>query len=181
MPWAPLENMVRELLPDGGRILDVGCGVGTQALHLATAGFKVRGIDIVKSAIDTARSEAVRRVLDVEFTVSDFFHNDPGGPYDLVFDRSVISNFEDQSQRGEFAERVACVLKPRGWWIDVTGCADNRGPDGGPDPRGYPRLSLAELVDACESHFQFYSVSQERFGVTSENDFIALVLILRLR
>ena len=55
-PWAPLESTVRELLPDGGHILDVGCGVGTQALHLAAAGFKVQGIDISETAVQRARS-----------------------------------------------------------------------------------------------------------------------------
>ena len=181
MPWAPLESMVREVLPKGGRILDVGCGVGTQALHLEEAGFNVQGIDIVETAIATARSEAVRRGLKAEFTVGDFYRDDLGGTYDLVFDRSFISNAEDQLERTKFAERVASVLKPEGWWIDVTGCADNRDPDGGPDTRGYPRLTLTELVETCESRFQIYSVNRERFGETSDNDFIAWVLVLRLR
>ena len=181
MPWAPLERIVRELIPEGGHILDVGCGVGTQALHLAETGFSVQGIDIVESAVSRARSEATRRSLDVEFTVGDFFHDDLRGPYDLVFDRSVLTVAEDRSERLKFVERVASVLTPGGWWIDVTGCADNHGPDDEPDTRGYPRLTLAELVEACEPRFQIYSVNRERFGETSDNDFIAWVLVLRLR
>ncbi len=180
-PWAPLESTVRELLPDGGHILDVGCGVGTQALHLAAAGFKVQGIDIAETAVERARSEAASRGLNVKFTVGDFCRDDPDGPYDLVFERGVISNYEDQSERAAFAERVASVLTSRGWWINVNGCADNRRPDGEPDTRGYPRLTLKELVEVCEPRFQIYSVKRERFGETSDNDFIAWVLVLRLR
>ncbi len=181
LPWAPLERIVRELLPEGGRILDVGCGFGTQTLHLAEAGFNVHGIDIVDTAVRSARSDATRRNINVEFTVGDFFHNDLKGPYNLVFDRSFISNAENQLERTKFAERVASVLTSGGWWIDVTGCADNRRPDGGPDTRGYPRLTLKELVEVCEPRFQIYSVNRKRFGETSDNDFMAWVLVLQLR
>ena len=180
-PWAPLEGIVRDLLPNGGRVLDVGCGVGTQALYLAAAGFNVRGIDIVETAVETARTEAARRVLDVEFSVGDFLCDDPGGPYELVLDRSVLANAKDESERSRFAERVASVLAPGGWWVDITGSADNRDPDGGPDPRGYPRLTFAELVGACEPRFEVHSVSRTRFGETDKTDFIAWVLVLRLR
>lgn len=33
------------LLPDGGRVLDLGCGPGTSARHMARAGFTVDGMD----------------------------------------------------------------------------------------------------------------------------------------
>lgn len=123
----------------------MGCGVGTQALHLAAAGFRVRGIDIVPKAVGTARAAAASRGLNVEFSVGDFYHNDPDGPYELVLDRSVLSNANDHSERARFADRVASALAPGGWWLNITPCADNRDPHdpkGGPDPRGYPRLTL---------------------------------------
>ena len=48
-PWL-IENA--DLLPRGGRVLDVACGRGRHALLLASAGFDVRAIDRNPDAID---------------------------------------------------------------------------------------------------------------------------------
>ena len=41
-----------------GRALDIGCGTGTQAVHLARAGWKVTGIDAVEKPLVKARRRA---------------------------------------------------------------------------------------------------------------------------
>jgi hypothetical protein len=150
-------------------------------MHLAAAGYRVHGLDIVPRAVEAARTEANRRGLSVTFSVADFFKDDPGGRYDLVFDRSVISNARDHEERVQFASRVASALLPGGWWLNVTGCADNRAADGAPDTRGYPRLTLIELVAACEPRFEIRSVSRASFGASAMNDFTAWVLVMKLR
>lgn len=43
-----------------GRVLDVGCGVGTHALYLAKQGHSVFGVDFAPAAIERAR----KRVAD---------------------------------------------------------------------------------------------------------------------
>jgi 2-polyprenyl-3-methyl-5-hydroxy-6-metoxy-1,4-benzoquinol methylase len=40
-------------------ILDIGMGIGRNALYLAENGFNVTGVDISQTAIDTARKEEV--------------------------------------------------------------------------------------------------------------------------
>ena len=48
--------------PAGGRALDVGCGEGTNVVHLARAGFSVVSLDFVPDAIGFRRpSEAPPR------------------------------------------------------------------------------------------------------------------------
>ncbi|MDF3837571.1 class I SAM-dependent methyltransferase [Cupriavidus basilensis] len=54
-----------------GTILDCACGIGTQALGLARAGYDVEGTDISKTEIERATQEAALRNLDVEFRVDD--------------------------------------------------------------------------------------------------------------
>jgi SAM-dependent methyltransferase len=186
-PWedglhcAALEGLVRDLVPSDSCLLDIGCGVGTQTLHLASLGFRIRGIDIVPKAVEIARSRSAGRGLDVEFTVGDIYNDDLGGPYDLAFDRSVLSDAEDHGERVQFAKRVSSALVQGGWWLNITGCADNRGPDGGPDDRGYPRHTLADLVRACEPSFEVHSVRRDRFGHNDQTDFIAWFMLMKAR
>ena len=54
---------LRELLPAGGRVLDVGCGYGRIAIPLAQAGYEVTGLDIARNLLREARRQAaIRRV-----------------------------------------------------------------------------------------------------------------------
>jgi glycine/sarcosine N-methyltransferase len=46
--------------PHAVRVLDCGCGIGTQALGLASRGFRIMGSDLSPSSIERARAEAER-------------------------------------------------------------------------------------------------------------------------
>jgi SAM-dependent methyltransferase len=52
-------------------ILDVSCGIGTQAIGLARRGFVVAASDLSAGAVTRARAEAQRRAVEVEFSVCD--------------------------------------------------------------------------------------------------------------
>lgn len=49
------------------KVLDLFCGVGGFALHLAQAGHRVLGVEVNASAIQQARSQALRQNLDAQF------------------------------------------------------------------------------------------------------------------
>ncbi|MGE5849489.1 MAG: class I SAM-dependent methyltransferase, partial [Candidatus Methylomirabilota bacterium] len=57
----PLEReiLVRHMKP-GGRVLDIGCGAGREALGLAREGYQVVGIDIAPQMVAAARANAKR-------------------------------------------------------------------------------------------------------------------------
>jgi glycine/sarcosine N-methyltransferase len=62
----------RECGPRGSlSVLDCACGIGTQVLGLAAAGFRVTGSDISPAVIYRARSEAAARGLDIPLYVVD--------------------------------------------------------------------------------------------------------------
>ena len=80
-----LDRLIGSRLVDARSVLDCSCGIGTQALGLASLGYRVHGTDISESSVDRARREADRLGLDISLAVSDF--RDLGhvrGTFDVV-------------------------------------------------------------------------------------------------
>lgn len=83
---AALDRIVRERWGDVTSILDVACGIGTQALGLAGTGYRVTGSDLSEAALSRARKEAAARGLDIRFSAGDMrrVHERHSGPFDVV-------------------------------------------------------------------------------------------------
>ncbi len=128
------------------RVLEVGCGTGTNALWLASRGAEVIGIDISPRAIARAEAKAMAEVREsVHFLVRDFFDTSLEGTYDFVFDRGVLHLYDDLAARAKFIARVAGLLSPSGAWLSIIGCTE-----GPPRDHGPPRRSALDLVSAVE-------------------------------
>ena len=75
--WLREQNLalLRSVMPEGGALLDIGCGTGEEALTLAQEGYAVLGIDISNKMIWQAQAKAagneIRRGL--------LFHKLPAG------------------------------------------------------------------------------------------------------
>ena len=54
--WREIDGLFRA----GDQILDLGCGTGDDALHLAGRGVQVYGIDAAEKMVETARARGVR-------------------------------------------------------------------------------------------------------------------------
>jgi tellurite methyltransferase len=71
-----------------GRALDVACGAGRNALHLAAHGFTVAAIDISGVALDRGRRAAAERGLSVDWLCVDLDDEPervlPDGGFDLI-------------------------------------------------------------------------------------------------
>ncbi|MEU9170398.1 class I SAM-dependent methyltransferase [Streptomyces sp. NPDC048420] len=88
----PDENLVsyldRGLVP-GGRALDLGCGPGRNAVHLASHGFEVDAVDLSPGAIAWAQERAQEADATVRFLCGDAFvlsDTELRGTYDLIYD-----------------------------------------------------------------------------------------------
>jgi SAM-dependent methyltransferase len=55
-------------------ILDVSCGIGTQSIGLAKAGFKVTGSDLSQKEVERAIKETQSRNLNIDYSVADMRH-----------------------------------------------------------------------------------------------------------
>jgi len=98
-------------------ILDVSCGIGTQALGLAKLGYQVTASDLSSEEITRARKEAADRGLDIRFSVCDMrnVYNHHKAEYDLVLsaDNSVPHLLTDQEILTAFKQFNLCT-KPNG-------------------------------------------------------------------
>lgn len=154
-----LINMVRDtpILPCDA--LDVGCGTGSNAIWLRQQDFTVVGVDSSEIAIERAREKARRAEVDCKFHVLDFLDHDiPGAPFDFVFDRGCFHHFLEYDKLGQFAEKVAMVLKDGGLWLTLTGSADETREGPGP-----PQLSARQIADAAEPFFEILSLASKHF------------------
>ncbi|WP_411146827.1 methyltransferase, FxLD system [Streptomyces sp. x-80] len=106
--------------PEGGRALDVGCGTGEMAVHLASLGYAVDAVDFAEGALERARAEhagaeGVRWLcLDVEHDgLADLAEDG----YDLVVLRLSIAFIRD---RARALRRLAARLREGGVLVIIT-------------------------------------------------------------
>lgn len=82
-PNAALLAEVRGLKP--GRVLDVGCGEGADALWLAEQGWNVTALDVSRVALDRAARQAERRGVTVTWLHSGLVEAElPAASFDVV-------------------------------------------------------------------------------------------------
>ncbi|MFF5976769.1 class I SAM-dependent methyltransferase [Streptomyces sp. NPDC012769] len=147
----PDENLVghldQGLIPTAGRALDLGCGPGRNALHLAARGFRVDAVDLSTGALTWARERADEAGLDVRFLHGDVFALDregrlDGGPYDLIYDSGCFHHLPPH-RRATYLALLTRHLAPGGHFALTCFAA---GPDGMgselPDPAFYRDASL---------------------------------------
>src|SRR5438067_6363670 len=96
----------------GKRVLDVGCGAGTDLVRFAKGGAIVTGIDLSSSAITLARQNFVQQGLTADLREADgeklpFADN----AFDFVFAHGVVQYTEHDKALVDECRRV---LEPRG-------------------------------------------------------------------
>ena len=106
--WRPLFEGPLALEP--GRALDIGCGSGLDAVHLAGRGWQVTAVDFVDKALARARQRAAEEGVEVQWVQGDVgelerLGLEPG--YSLVYDFGCIQGLPDSARRGAAAGLTA--------------------------------------------------------------------------
>src|SRR4051812_36360622 len=92
-----------------GPVLDAGCGTGENALHVASLGLSVVGVDVAETAVSIARDKAAARGLDAEFVVADALRLDGlGRVFETVLDCGLFHSL-DSEERRDYAASLASV------------------------------------------------------------------------
>lgn len=125
-----------------GTVLDAGCGTGENALHVASLGLPVLGIDVAETALSIAREKAAARGLAADFAACDALHLDRlGRVFDTVLDCGLLHSF-DHDERREYVASLASVTA-RGSRLHVLCFSDVGGDACGPHPVSEEELRAA--------------------------------------
>ncbi len=106
--------LVEHGVQPGAAVLDAACGIGTQTIGLAQAGFRVRGSDVAPRAVDRARAELARRGLAGELMVADLrtlatTHREPVAAV-VVCDNAVPHLLSDDEIHTAFRQIHRCLV-----------------------------------------------------------------------
>ena len=120
LPWfyAGLDPDFGEALKrqgiNGGEMLDLCTGPGTQAIAMAELGYMVTAVDISATAVRKASARAHAMGMDIDFRQANILTSDLGRRFDIVFDRGCYHVFPDE-KRVEYVPAVGRLLRPGGW------------------------------------------------------------------
>lgn len=169
-PWdiGQPQPAVLRLAAEGGfagRVLDAGCGTGENALHVASRGLSVLGVDVAETALAIARAKADARGIEAEFATADALRLDClGRTFQTVLDCGLFHTF-DGDERPGYVASLASVTEPAGTLYVL--CFSDDGPDTGPHP-----VSVKELKAAFDrSHgWSVISIEGDRLKTRYHDD-----------
>jgi SAM-dependent methyltransferase len=145
-PWdigRPQPAIVRLASEGGfaGAVLDAGCGTGENALHVASLGSSVLGVDVAETALAIARDNALDRGIEVEFAAADALGLERlGRTFETVLDCGLFHTF-DGHERPRYVSSLASVTEQGGTLYVL--CFSDEGPDTGPHPISQDELRAA--------------------------------------
>lgn len=104
----------------GGRALELGCGPGRNARHLAAHGYRVDAVDLSPAAIQWAGERTREAGVDVRFHLGDAFKlvgtgAELTGPYDLVYDSGCFHHLPPH-RRISYLRLLDQALAPGGYF-----------------------------------------------------------------
>jgi SAM-dependent methyltransferase len=155
LPWATSDPfpLVRRAVETGwfkppGPILDVGCGLGSNVLWLATHGFRATGIDVAPGAIAAADARRTGGAKRADFRVDDMLASSlPDRHYRGAVDIGCFQTLPPHRRR-DYATGLARVLRPGATFLVTWVAREETGAWGPPH-----RLSVLDVVVPFEPLF----------------------------
>lgn len=97
-----------------GKVLELGCGPGRNAIYLAGKGFSVDAVDQSEEGLNWGKERALDENVKVNFIKQNIFELDiEEGSYDLVYDSGCFHHIPPH-RRMDYIDLVTRALKPGG-------------------------------------------------------------------
>jgi SAM-dependent methyltransferase len=167
-----LDGVIRRRVTDATRVLDVSCGIGTQAIGLALRGYAVDGRDVSASEVSRAATEAASFGVDVSFAVGDMRTPSADAAYDVVVScDNAVPHLLTMGDVGAALRAMRASLRPGGLLVvtmrDFDAALIERPAATLPiDVAGPPRRVLVRLHD-WDDDAPYYTV---RYLVLTQTD-----------
>ncbi|MBB3035250.1 class I SAM-dependent methyltransferase [Alteriqipengyuania lutimaris] len=165
-------------LEPGAWLLELGCGCGADAAHMAKRGFRVDATDGTRAMTRKANER-----FGIDARVMLFEELDASARYDAVWAHASLLHAPRADLPGIFG-RIHTALKPGGWHFANFKLGDADHPDEGRDPLGrWTNLPDEAGLEAAYVQAGFAVVETERYrgngsdGV--QRDWLALTLRTR--
>ena len=141
VPWADCEPhpglsewLAQNSLSANGaavRAIDIGCGLGDNAIALQKAGYDVTAFDLSQTAVDWAKQR--HQGSGVSFHQADLFELPPDwiGAFDFVHETYTIQALKGGLRAAAFSE-IASLLKPGGTLLAICRSRPDEGEITGP-------------------------------------------------
>lgn len=185
-PWEDFEpnieflSLIKTYCSPEMKVIEIGCGLGHNALALNRMGIDVLATDCSKNAIrrlaEMAKKEKTiikNRVLDIMDLPSDL------GKFDLVFDKGCWHSFFDSNARRKYVSQIHTILKDNGIWINSSGSSENLDDPKDIDLETYPRWKLGGIVEMVESWFEILKAQKGVYGYHGERNFCTWEIVLK--
>ncbi|PZD97331.1 SAM-dependent methyltransferase [Paenibacillus sambharensis] len=114
---APDENLAAYFemgIIQPGRVLELGCGAGRNAIYMAQQGCTVDALDLSERAITWGRERAAEKEITVNFQAGNVFTTSfPDIPYDVIYDSGLFHHLWPH-RRIQYVDLLASKLRPSG-------------------------------------------------------------------
>jgi len=156
----------------GKKLLEIGCGEGTDAAHLQDIGFEYLGLDLYPDPLTIAK----KNNKSSTFIQRDFFETTYTNDFDVVFDRGAFHNLHGVKERQLFGKRVAHTLTKEGVWLNISGAADHRRND-----FKHGSVFLRDIINPIEPFLEIVDVRKGQYGLEQARDFVAWFVVFKSR
>ena len=161
-PDSHLMELVTEKSVLPCRMLELGCGTGTNAIWLAKQGFEVTATDLSETALKLSREKEDSETCN--FMQADFLKEPvPDTDFRFIFDLGCFHGLSAKEDRELFARKTADCLLDEGLWLSVSGSTD--GPEFGP-----PRISACDITSAAEPFLEILYLRATELDKLEKND-----------
>ena len=146
-------SLLKDLLPLGGLVLDVGCGTGQLGSAIAAEGYDVFGVDLSASMVAKARERGLSGTYAAVTTALPFAQ----GAFDLALTVATLHHLETPERVAITVREMGRVVKPGGFVVLWDHNPANpywpilmkRVPQDSGDERLVPRAELLQDVRAA--------------------------------